>query len=99
MSDQQPTENTPLLDPEASTAVGNNNGVSNHARARAFRIATTASFATSILTLIFLSIIMILISNGPAEYNPPYGIYYSFAAIMGSVSICPTDRDPLRVCG
>jgi hypothetical protein len=85
MSNRSATEATPLLDPEVSEpGASSSPGVAN--RARAFRLATTASLVTGILTLILLAVCMVLMTGAPRNYNPPYEIYYTFAPVAGSVS-------------
>lgn len=84
MSDQSNSETTPLLASEpASPRVG---GPGLAGRQAAFRIATTASLVTGVLTLIFLVACMVLFSGAPPTYSPPYEVYYTFAPVAAFVS-------------
>ena len=93
MSNQSATEATPLLDPEVP-GPGVSNGLAN--RALAFRIATTASLVTGVLTLIFLTVCMLLLSGAPPTYYPPYEIYYTFAPVAGFVSAAAPSLTAMR---
>ncbi|KAB5542784.1 hypothetical protein GE09DRAFT_226265 [Coniochaeta sp. 2T2.1] len=50
---------------------------------RAFFLATVASLVAGALTIVLLIITMIIMSNRPRDYYPPYEVYYSFAPIAG----------------
>ncbi len=84
MSGQSATETTPLLEAEVPSPGGAGNGLAK--RAVAFRIATTVSLVTGVLTLIFVVVSMALLAGAPPTYNTPYQIYYTFAPVAGFVS-------------
>ncbi|KAB5566067.1 hypothetical protein GE09DRAFT_1283938 [Coniochaeta sp. 2T2.1] len=50
---------------------------------RAFFLATAASLVAGALTIVLLITTMIIMSNRPRDYYPPYEVYYSFAPIAG----------------
>ncbi|KAK3935365.1 hypothetical protein QBC46DRAFT_346709 [Diplogelasinospora grovesii] len=50
---------------------------------RSFVSATMASLIAGSLTMVFLLVSMIVMSNRPSDYYPPYEVYYHFAPTAG----------------
>ena len=52
---------------------------------RSFVLATMASLIAGAFTIVFLIVSMIVMSNRPSDYRPPWELYYHFAPTAGWV--------------